>query len=280
MSLGDLEIVERRPLGGGCISRTERIRVKSGREFCLKQHDGSEGASMLAAEAAGLRALWSESGPRVPAVENVWSEGKTTYLLMEYIESGSRGGSFFRDFGMKLARLHKERKETRFGFHMDNYIGSTPQPNTWSDTWISFFAEHRLGYQIRLARTKGLADKRMSEDVERIISRLDSLLVEPEQASVLHGDLWGGNYLVDSAGTAVIIDPAVYYGHREADLAMTELFGGFSPEFYRAYQEEWPLQPGYSERSDLYNLYHMLNHLNIFGGGYAGAVARICRKYR
>ncbi len=280
MSLDELEIVERRPIGGGCISQTERIRVKSGRELFLKQHGGAEGASMLAAEAAGLQALASGTGPRVPAVENVWTEGRTTYLLMEFIESGSRSGNFFHDFGVKLARLHRERSETRFGFHMDNYIGSTPQRNTWSDTWIQFFGEQRLGYQIRLARTQRLADKRMVDDVERIISRLESLLVEPEQASILHGDLWGGNYLVDETGAAVIIDPAVYFGHREADLAMTELFGGFSPDFYRAYEEEWPLQPGYRERSDLYNLYHMLNHLNIFGGGYAGAVSRICRKYR
>lgn len=280
MSLGDLEIIDRTPLGGGCISRAERIRVKSGREFLLKQHSGSEGASMLAAEAAGLEALWSEAGPRVPAVENVWTEGRTTYLLMEYIESGARPGAFFRDFGVKLARLHRERTETSFGFSMDNFIGSTPQPNPWTETWIGFFAEYRLGYQIRLARTKGLLDKRTVDEVEGIISRLDLLLVEPEQASILHGDLWGGNYLVDASGEPVIIDPAVFYGHREADLAMTELFGGFSPDFYRAYEEEWPLQPGYRERRDLYNLYHMLNHLNIFGSGYSGAVKRICSKYR
>lgn len=275
-----LDIAERRSLGGGCIANTERIVTTDGRVFCLKQHAGSEGSAMFEAEAAGLRALASRRGPRVPKVEAVWTEENgAAFLLMEFIETGHRGKGFWSDFGERLARLHAEHRKDAFGFESNNYIGSTPQQNDWRSDWRAFFAELRLGYQIRLARTRGLADESMVRDVESIMRRIHDLLVEPEHPSVLHGDLWGGNYLCDENGTAAIIDPATYYGHREADLAMTELFGGFGREFYKAYEHEWPLQPGYSERRDLYNLYHMLNHLNLFGGAYHSAVKRICSAY-
>lgn len=275
----ELDIAERRPLGGGCIAKTERIVTTSGKVYCLKQHSGGEGAAMFEAEAEGLRALANQDGPRVPNVEAVWSEGNAAFLLTEFIETGRQGKGFWSDFGARLARLHAEHRVDSFGFHANNYIGSTPQKNDWRSDWREFFAELRLGYQIRLARTSGLADAKMVGNVESIMRRVNELLVEPEYPSVLHGDLWGGNYLCDENGTAAIIDPATYYGHREADLAMTELFGGFGREFYSAYEREWPLQPGYAERRDLYNLYHMLNHLNLFGGAYRSAVRRICAAY-
>ncbi len=279
MNGADLEIVERKPLGGGCISRTEWVRIPSGKEYCLKQHDGSGGREMLEAEAAGLRALVSSRGPRVPSVEAVWTEGRTTYLLMEYVATGRPDASFEQRFGRELARLHFDRRSDSCGFDRDNFIGSTPQPNERRARWCEFFGEVRLGYQVRLARERGLADSEMAGQIESLAGTLNELLFEPDQPSLLHGDLWGGNYLCDREGKGVLIDPAVYYGHREADLAMTELFGGFGRKFYEAYRNEWPLDPGYTERRDIYNLYHLLNHLNIFGSGYAGAVRRICRRY-
>ncbi len=147
--------------------------------------------------------------------------------------------------------------------------------------WHAFFGERRLGFQIELARRGGRADAALERGVHRVIDRLDELIPDLDDggASVLHGDLWGGNYLVSSDGEPVLIDPAVYYGHREADLAMTELFGGFQAPFYRAYKSEWPLVPGYEARRDVYNLYHLLNHLNLFGSSYAGSCAAIVRRF-
>jgi fructosamine-3-kinase len=176
--------------------------------------------------------------------------------------------------------MHRQGRGESFGFPMDNYIGSTPQPNERHSDWHEFFAQQRLGFQVKLALDSGKLDSGLAGDIERIQSRLPDLLPNTDHPALLHGDLWGGNYMVDSNGDPVLIDPATYYGHREADLAMTQLFGGFRNAFYEAYEEEWPLERGFSERADLYNLYHMLNHLNIFGGGYLGSVRSIVRGYR
>lgn len=276
---GENVAVERRnTVSGGCINRTSVLVLSNGWKLFLKENSGRY-PGMFAAEARGLEALRAADGPRVPAPYACHEDGGAQFLVLEYITPGSRGSRFWEEFGRAMARLHKSNTAEQYGFDADNYIGSTPQENGWSPSWTEFFAERRLRYQIRLARNLGLADERMAQDVDSIISRLDSLLRTPEHPSLLHGDFWGGNFMVGSDGRAVIIDPAVYYGDREADLAMTELFGGFQPRFYSAYNEEFPLDDGYKERKELYNLYHMLNHLNLFGRGYAGSVNSIVRRF-
>lgn len=274
----NVTVDRRNTVSGGCINRTSVLVLSNGEKLFLKENSGRF-PQMFEAEARGLEALRAADGPRVPAPYACHEDGSAQFLLLEYITPGSRASRFWEAFGRAMARLHKSNTATKYGFDTDNYIGSTPQENGWNESWIEFFAERRLRYQIRLARDLGLADDRMTRGVESIISRLDSLLRPPEHPSLLHGDFWGGNFMVGSDGQAVIIDPAVYYGDREADIAMSELFGGFQPRFYSAYNEEFPLEDGYKERRELYNLYHMLNHLNLFGRGYAGSVSSIVRRY-
>jgi fructosamine-3-kinase len=281
-----VSVVSERSVGGGCISNGTRVELSNGTVYFVKRSTTLPG-EMFTAEAAGLEALGDGDGPRVPDVYACSSGGAAdgrrargeAFIVMEWIEPGSKRSSFDAGFGSELAAMHRRREADRYGFRTDNFIGSTPQPNGWMESWHDFFAERRIRYQTRLARDRGLIDDRTVSSIESILGRLDSILPEPEHPSILHGDLWGGNYLVDDEGRPVLIDPAVYYGHREADLAMTELFGGFSSRFYASYREAWPLDPGYENRSSLYNLYHMLNHANLFGGSYSGSVRSIVRRY-
>jgi fructosamine-3-kinase len=166
-----------------------------------------------------------------------------------------------------------------YGLDHDNFIGATPQPNQQLDHWSDFFREQRLGFQLDLAQQHGYLSAHQSRLAETLLARLANWLPARPPASLLHGDLWGGNWLATPQAGAALIDPAIYYGHREAELAFTELFGGFPSRFYAAYNAAWPLEPGYEERRPLYNLYHLLNHLNLFGAGYLGAVDQILRKY-
>ncbi|MFW5741778.1 MAG: fructosamine kinase family protein [Spirochaetota bacterium] len=272
-------VASERPVGGGCIADGRRVTLTDGRSFFVKQSD-SLPPGIFASEARGLEALASERGPRVPRVEAYSAADSGGFIVLEWIEPGEQGPGFAESFGRRLAALHAERRVERFGFDQDNYIGSTPQPNGWMDSWHDFFRERRIGFQTRLARERGLLDERDTRAIDAVLARLETLLPAPGHPSVLHGDLWGGNYLVDAGGRAVLIDPATYYGHREADLAMTELFGGFPARFYRAYEEASPLQEGYRERVSLYNLYHLLNHANIFGGGYVSSVRSVVSRYR
>jgi len=274
-----VQITGRSAVSGGCIANGARLQLSDGSRLFVKQSKTLP-PLMFRAEALGLDAMRCEEGPRVPRPLAVSATGREPFILMEWIDAGRPGPGFHDQFGRTLARMHRLRTGDRFGFDSDNFIGSTEQPNTPADNWCAFFASHRIGFQARLARDRAKIDLRLSGSLDSIINRMDSLLIEPRQPALLHGDLWGGNYLCDDAGTPVLIDPAVYYGHPEADLAMTELFGGFPPAFYRAYRDESPLQPGYAERRDLYNLYHMLNHLNIFGGSYLGSVRSIVSRYR
>ncbi len=266
--------------GGGSINDAAVLELADGSTLFLKQNSASH-TGLFEEEARGLLALAEAEGPRVPRVLALFSDGHTQTFLMEYIASGRKGSGFFSRFGRDLARLHRTNRNDRCGFERDNHIGSTPQRNRWTRDWHAFFGEHRLLFQVELAQQRGHADTTMVRRTETLARKLPDLLphVEDGRPSLLHGDLWGGNYMVDSEGQSVLIDPAVYYGHREADLAMTELFGGFSPEFYRAYREEWPLEPGYEKRRDLYNLYHLLNHLNLFGRGYLGSCQAILKRF-
>lgn len=272
-------IVSETAVSGGCVSGGRRVDTSTGESFFVKTGSALP-SRMFSCEAAGLEALRLAGGPRVPRVAAVWAGPDASFIVMEWIEQGARGRRFARDFGVQLATMHRGRHAEQFGFETDNYIGSTPQPNGWIPSWHDFFRERRIGFQARLARDRGVIDASLAQEIDAVLGRLESLIPAPEYPSLLHGDLWGGNYLVDRSGAPVLIDPAVYFGHREADLAMTELFGGFPARFFHAYHEAWPLDSGYSERVPLYNLYHVLNHANMFGGSYVSSARSILRRYR
>jgi len=263
---------------GGCINSTFLLSLSGGKKFFIKENSRSP-RNMFQAEAEGLIALAEEFPLKVPLPLALGKDGSEDFLIMEYIHSAAKAGNFWVQFGSALAGMHKKGRNGQFGFSCDNYIGSTKQINDRMSCWTEFFCEKRLLFQMELARSRNLADKSISDGVEKICRNITSLLPEPDYASLLHGDLWSGNYMADDRGAAVLIDPAVYYGHREADLAMTELFGGFNRTFYTAYNETFPIDKGYGKRKDLYNLYHMLNHLNLFGSSYSGSVRSILSSY-
>jgi protein-ribulosamine 3-kinase len=265
---GSPQVAASQPVGGGCIHRAERVELSDGRRLFVKSNTEAP-AGMFESEAAGLIALGSLGVLRVPGDALVGKGGGVRFLVMEAIDEGRASEGFSRHFGAGLAALHSAGRGNRFGFELDNYIGATPQVNAWTDNWVEFFRVHRLGYQLDLARRAGLSDRTLDRLGDRLLERLDDWLELPDEPPcLLHGDLWGGNYLIDTAGEAVLVDPAVYYGHREAELAMTHLFGGFGGDFYAGYEEAWPLPPGTKERQQIYSLYHLLNHLNLFGSSY------------
>lgn len=253
---------EIRPVGGGDISaawRIENIFLKTG-------PDGS--FDMFEAEAEGLRELGAAKAIRVPEVLACSAVGSNAYLATEWIEFDRPTQETERLLGEQLAAMHHCGKD-RFGWHRDNTIGLTPQHNEWGDNWIDFFRRHRLEYQLQLAEQNGFGGELQNQG-RSLSENLESLFGDYKPAaSLLHGDLWGGNWAATN-GQPVIYDPAVYYGDRESDIAMTQLFGGFGRNFYAAYQESWPMEAGHESRLELYQLYHVLNHLNLFGRSYLG----------
>lgn len=261
-------------VAGGDIAEAARAVTASGRELFVKWAPGAAG-SMFVEEARGLRALAGAGGCRVP---EVIAAGQG-FLVLGWIAQGRRGSRWGEGLGRGLARQHRATAE-RYGFDADNFIGSTPQPNGWGSSWVDLFRERRLGHMHGLLRALGRCPASLGRRLDAVCERLDEWLALPgERPALLHGDLWSGNAIADATGEPVIIDPAVYYGCREADLAMTELFGGFPGSFLDAYREAWPLEPGYDERRDLYNLYHLLNHAVLFGGGYVASAEQVCRRF-
>jgi protein-ribulosamine 3-kinase len=262
----DVEGAEPRPVSGGDISAAWRLDSAAGGVF-LKTGPASS-YEMFAAEAEGLSELARANAVRVPAVIALGEHRDSAFVALEWLRFESIGRASERRLGEQLAALHRTTKP-RYGWHRDNTIGLTPQNNAWSDSWVDFFREHRLGYQLELAAGNGFTGALQTEGA-RLLKRLPVFYEHyTPVASLLHGDLWGGNW-ASCDGQPVIFDPAAYYGDRETDLAMTRLFGGFGKAFYDAYESSWPLQPGHRQRSDLYQLYHVLNHLNLFGSGYLG----------
>jgi len=224
---------------------------------------------MFDAEARGLQEIAQTRTVRVPAPVCHGTAGDSAYLVVEYLLLQGADQASAAKLGEQLAAMHRASR-ARFGWDIDNTIGSTPQHNASSASWVEFFREQRLGYQLAHAAEHGYGG-RLQKLGEALLPVIGAFFTDYRpQPSLLHGDLWGGNFAASDGGAPVIFDPAVYYGDREADLAMTELFGGFPAAFYDAYRAAWPPDPGYRVRRDLYNLYHVLNHLNLFGGGYGG----------
>ena len=263
-----------RALGGGGISAAWRVPGESGAIF-LKTGDAAAFAQ-LDAEADGLRELARAAAVRVPRVLCAGQRGPDAFLALEWLELRTGGRDAARVLGRGLAAQHRHVQDT-FGWHRDNTIGSTPQVNTPDSDWLRFFRERRLGFQLELAAGNGFTGELQARGAA-LAEQLETLFDDYEpQPSLLHGDLWGGNWGVAEA-EPVIFDPAVHYGDRECDLAMTLLFGGFGPEFYAAYEQVWPLDPGHRKRVPLYQLYHVLNHLNLFGRSYLAHALSLLRE--
>jgi fructosamine-3-kinase len=255
----------REPVSGGCINQAFRLRGERGSYF-LKLNT-ADAAGMFEAEALGLQELRRCKALRVPEPVCWGHQGDFGYLVLEWLDLKPLVGKSETALGHALAELHHVTSAL-YGWSHDNTLGTTRQKNTPDGDWVQFWREQRLGFQLRLAQKR---DARLSEPGERLLQALDKLLAghKPE-ASLLHGDLWSGNAAQDAVGKPAIFDPAVYYGDREAEIAMMELFGGFGGEALAAYRAVWPLDPGYVEvRRDLYQIYHILNHFNLFGGQYA-----------
>jgi fructosamine-3-kinase len=274
-------IDNRRSVSGGCINQGYSISSTS-RTYFAKINQASQ-VAMFEAEALGLQQMRDTQTIRVPQPICWGTEGNSAYIVLEWLDLGGRGGDkAWEEMGRKLAEMHKYTPPTPpllrggeegnytllrgcFGWDINNTIGSTVQINNWTANWAEFWAEHRIGYQLKLARRRG----GHFPQGERLLEVIPEFLAGYEpQPSLVHGDLWGGNAGVTSAGEPVIFDPAAYWGDREVDLAMTELFGGFPASFYRGYNEVWALDSGYQKRKIFYNLYHILNHFNLFGGSY------------
>lgn len=268
------------PVGGGSINEAWRLDGTDGSRYFLKLNDAQH-YPMFVAEAQGLAAIAATDTLRVPSLVAHGSAGGHSYLVLEHLELSSRGDA--RRLGEQLAALHR-CEETSYGFAHDNFIGITPQPNGWKADWIDFWRVHRLGFQLRLAAQNGYGGQ-LQQLGEKLLYALPAFFTGySPRASLLHGDLWGGNHAFLNDGTPAIFDPAAYYGDRECDLAMTELFGGYSADFYAAYRAAYLLDAGYATRRDLYNLYHILNHANLFGGGYVrqaeGTMQRLLAEVR
>lgn len=258
-------LTDRRRLAGGCIN--EAWAVSDGKNVWFVKFNVAAAEDMFAAEAAALQAIAATATITVPLPLCYGSSGRHSFLVLEYLELTNRCDDGIGLLGEQLAALHRHVAE-RFGWYRNNTIGSTAQVNQQMTDWSEFWRDQRLGIQFELAAQNGYRG-RLQRRGRLLRERVAELLADHSpQPSLLHGDLWSGNYACTVTGRPIIFDPASYYGDRETDIAMTELFGGFPPAFYQAYQQAWPLDPGYRQRRTLYNLYHVLNHLNLFGAAY------------
>lgn len=265
-------------VSGGSINQAAKITLGDGRECFLKWNRTAD-PDMFIKEEKGLTLLKSAgSDLQIP---EVFATGKTKdgtgYLVQAFIREGSAGPNSAASFGEALADLHGHH-EKRFGLDHDNYIGRLPQSNRWHRNWTIFFIQERMKPQLKMAINAGKLRSGILSNFEAMYKRLPDIFPD-EPPSLLHGDLWGGNYFFDETGKATIYDPAVYYGHREIELAFTHLFGGFSKAFYSAYEDAYPLTSDFSKRKDIYNLYPLLVHTNLFGGSYARQVEGIVDRF-
>ena len=284
-----VEVIEMQFLSGGDINTAAQVFSSEGVFFVkwnqagqffarqsAQEPDGNQ-PDPFETEARGLNLLRQTDALFVPQVIGYGQQMDKSYLILEYIDSGAPGKAYWEELGQSLAVMHSHT-QPKFGLHFPNYIGSLPQTNTLTSNGCHFFFEHRLLPQAGLALYKGLLAKDVYDSLFRLRDRLPSLL-PAERPALLHGDLWSGNVMVTETGYPALIDPAVYYGFREADLAHSKLFGGFDQRFYDAYDEAFPLEDGFDERVAIYNLYPLLVHVNLFGSGYVSGVERVLKQF-
>ena len=263
-------------VGGGSINHAYHLKTKHG-DFFVKYNNASRFPEMFGKEAKGLQLLGEPGIISVPKVLLFDEDKEHAFLLLEFIKSGREANNFWDNFGEKLAALHNVKAE-KFGLDHDNYMGSLHQYNNFHDDWTEFFIMERLERQIKLARENGSIGRADVLAFERLYKRLEGIF-PPTLPSLLHGDLWSGNFMVSATGHVCLIDPAVYYGHPEIDIAMTTLFGGFSGRFYEAYNRHNPLEKGWRDRLPIYNLYPLMVHVNLFGGAYLSSVQQTLKKF-
>lgn len=272
----NLTITNFQPLSGGCINNGGKLMTSMG-IFFVKWNGALRYPDMFATEARGLQLLRVANAIRIPEVVSTGETDNFQYIVLEFIAQAKPSRTYWTMLGEHLCALHKNTSE-KYGLEFDNYIGSLQQRNRKHENWISFFIEERLRSQVELAVTTKKLETDTAKKFELLYKKLPDLLVE-ETPSLLHGDLWSGNLIVDETGNPCLIDPAVYYGNREAEIAFTKLFGGFGNEFYDSYQSNFPLQKDFESRTDLYNLYPLLVHVNLFGESYGNQVVSILRNY-
>ena len=294
----NVAISETDRLSGGDINKAYALHLNNGKHIFMKAN-AKQNAAFFTAEAAGLSAIAKTGTIGTPEILCTGTDDGEdvgySFLLLKYIDGGKKRADYWETLARNLAAMHNadtsgffdyeveepshshSQPQPQFGFFQDNFIGARPQSNTPNESWISFFRDQRLAPQFKDADSYFSPTDRTK--ITKLLDHLEDFLVEPEKPSLLHGDLWAGNVMCGPDGNAMLIDPACYVGHAEADLAMTELFGGFPIEFYEAYKEVYTLQAGYENRRDLYNLYQLLNHLNLFGPTYLGPVLSIVGEY-
>lgn len=271
-----VEFISGTPMGGGSINETCSITTSTG-NFFLKYNFADRFPHMFECEDRGLEILRSSGTISIPEVVGHAEAGQYAFLLLELIRPGIKIPHFWEDFSRQLAILHFNTNEN-FGLGHDNYMGSLPQSNKKQSNWYNFFVQERLEKQIKLGRDNGLIPIETAHHVERLYTVLPGI-VTAEPPALIHGDLWNGNFITNATGKACLIDPAVHYGHRESDIAMTKLFGGFPDAFYTAYNRTFPLSKGWETRVDIFNLYPLLIHVNLFGGSFLGQVKRIVQRF-
>ena len=264
------------PVSGGDINEAGRLETAGGL-FFLKTNKYPFGREMLETEALGLEALNASGFFKVPLVLARGTSEGIHFLLMEFIEPGPRSDFFWENFGVALASLHRQ-EQAFFGLDHDNFIGSLPQPNGSCQDFITFFRERRLNPQLKSALNRGLLDAADLRGFQRLYKQLRNF-IPVEKPALIHGDLWSGNFISGPSGKVVLLDPAISWAHREMDLAMSRLFGGFANRFYEAYDATYPTEPELDDRLEIYQLYFLLVHVNLFGRSYAGAVRNILRKF-
>jgi fructosamine-3-kinase len=261
---------DRHSVSGGCINQGYRL-TDGVQQYFVKLNQASA-IAMFAAEALALQHLHATETMLVPQPICVGTAEQSAYIVLTWLDLGAGTDPSWAEMGRQLAQLHRIAGTQGFGWERANTIGSTPQINDWTSDWVTFWTQHRLGYQFRLAHRRG----GHFPQAEPLLAAMPQLLADHHpQPSLVHGDLWSGNAAITATGVPVIFDPAVYWGDREVDLAMTELFGGFPRAFYQGYDQVYPRDRGYAQRKTLYNLYHILNHFNLFGGSYAAQANRM-----